>query len=238
VRLGQIALRNVTEFKYLRIIFDRKLTWRLHVDCIQRRCHAGGNFMKSIAGQSWGAHPTACLLVLYKSTIGSVIQYGGVCFSGISDCHMRRLERIQWRAGRICFVLMRSTHVMSVEVLAGLPPIKQRLLFLNERLLVSALVKPNDLLMVKLEELHRIWMNSNCLPEWQIVRESRIVSGTHFFTEFDLHLVDLTFVPRVHNGVRMGLRGVDESLFPIIAPRLLGEVLGELQGPTVIYTDG
>jgi hypothetical protein len=45
-------------------------------------------------------------------------------------------------------------------------------------------------------------------------------------------------VPRVHNGVRMGLRGVDESLFPIIAPRLLGEVLGELQGPPAIYTDG
>jgi hypothetical protein len=58
------------------------------------------------------------------------------------------------------------------------------------------------------------------------------------FLEFDLHLVDLTFVPRVHNGVRMGLRGVDESLFPIIAPRLLGEVLGELQGPTALYTDG
>jgi hypothetical protein len=45
-------------------------------------------------------------------------------------------------------------------------------------------------------------------------------------------------VPRVHNGVRMGLRGVDESLFPIISPKLLGEVLGELQGPTAIYTDG
>jgi hypothetical protein len=36
----------------------------------------------------------------------------------------------------------------------------------------------------------------------------------------------------------MGLRGVDESLFPIIAPKLLGEELGELQGPTAIYTDG
>jgi hypothetical protein len=36
-------------------------------------------------------------------------------------------------------------------------------------------------------------------------------------------LVDLTFVPRVHNGVRMGLRGVDESLFLIIALRILAE---------------
>jgi hypothetical protein len=55
-----------------------------------------------------------------------------------------------------------------------------------------------------------------------------MASRTHFLTEFDFHLVDLTFVPRVHKGVRMGLRGVDESLFPIIAPRLLSEVLGEL----------
>jgi hypothetical protein len=30
VRLVQTALRNVTEFKYLGINFDRKLTWRLH----------------------------------------------------------------------------------------------------------------------------------------------------------------------------------------------------------------
>jgi hypothetical protein len=164
MRMGQIALRNVTEFKYLGIIVDRKLTWRLLAEYIQRR-HARVNFMKSIAGQSWGAH-SACLLVLYKSTVRSVIEYGGVCFSGMSDCHMRRLERIQWRAGRICFGLMRSTHLMSAEVLAGLFPITQRLLFLNERFLVLALVKPNDLLTVKLDELHRIWMNSNCLPEW------------------------------------------------------------------------
>jgi hypothetical protein len=141
-------LQNVTEFKYLGIIFDRKLTRCLHAEYIQLRV----NFMKRIADQSWGAHP-ACLLVLYKSTVRSLIEYDGVCFSGMSDCHMRRLERIQWRAGLICFGLMRSTHVLSVQVLAGLPSIRQKLSFLNEGFLVSALVKPNDLLMVKLEEL-------------------------------------------------------------------------------------
>jgi hypothetical protein len=35
----------------------------------------------------------------------------------------------------------------------------------------------------------------NCLPEWQIVRESGMVSWMHYLTEFDLHLVDLKFVP-------------------------------------------
>jgi hypothetical protein len=36
----------------------------------------------------------------------------------------------------------------------------------------------------------------------------------------------------------MGLRGIDESLFSIIAPRHLAEVLWKLQEPTAIYTDG
>jgi hypothetical protein len=75
---------------------------------------------------------------------------------------MRRLKRIRGRAWRKCFGLMRSTHMLSVEVLVGLPPIRQRLLFLNERLLVSVLFRVNDLLLGGLEELHQIWNNLNC----------------------------------------------------------------------------
>jgi hypothetical protein len=85
----------------------------------------------------------------------------------------------------------------------GLSSIRQRLSFLNERFLVSALVKPNDLLMVRLDELYRIWNNSNCRLEWHFVRKRRMVSRTHFPTVFDLHLIDLAFVPRVHNDVQM-----------------------------------
>jgi hypothetical protein len=66
--------------------------------------------------------------------------------------------------------------VLSVEILAGFPTIKQRLSFLNERFLVSALVQANDLLIVTLDELHRIWKILNCPPKWQVVRESRMVS--------------------------------------------------------------
>jgi hypothetical protein len=54
VRLGQTALRNITEFKYLGIIFDIKLSWRLHVE--EAKIPRKGYFMKIIAGQSWGAH--------------------------------------------------------------------------------------------------------------------------------------------------------------------------------------
>jgi transcription initiation factor IIE alpha subunit len=42
----------------------------------------------------------------------------------------------------------------------------------------------------------------------------------------------------ISHHMQMGLKGINESLFPIIGPRLLDEVLVELQGPTAVYTDG
>jgi hypothetical protein len=65
---------------------------------------------------------------------------------------------------------------------SGSPYDKIGAFVLNKRFLVSALVKPNDLFMAKLDELHRIWKHSNCRPEWQIVRESRMVSRTSQLT--------------------------------------------------------
>jgi uncharacterized protein YegP (UPF0339 family) len=59
-----------------------------------------------------------------------------------------------------------------------------------------------------------------------------MVSRTHFLTEFNLHLVDLTFVPKAHKGMQMALRGIDESLFLIIAPRLLNDVLARRASET------
>jgi hypothetical protein len=108
---------------------------------------------------------------------------------------MRKLDTVEgWKN------LLWSNEIYTCDVCGGSSgsPIRQRLTFLNERFLVSALVKPNDLLMVKLDGLHRIWINSNCLSEWWIVRESKMVSRAHFFTEFDLRLGDLTFVSRLH----------------------------------------
>jgi hypothetical protein len=64
-----------------------------------------------------------------------------------------------------------------------------------------------------------------------------ILSRTHFLTEFDLHLVDLTFIPKVHRGVQRGLKSINESFYRIITPKLLVEVLGELQRPTAIHTN-
>jgi hypothetical protein len=37
-----------------------------------------------------------------------------------------------------------------------------------------------------------------------------LVSRTHFHMEFELYFVELTFIPKVHKGVQMGFKGINE----------------------------
>jgi hypothetical protein len=90
---------------------------------------------------------------------------------------------------------------------------------------------------VRLEELHCVWSKLNWLPKWQIVHESWMVSRTLFLMEFELHLVDLTFIQKIHKGLQMSLKDINKSLYPSIALKLLDKVFEELRGPTVIYID-
>jgi hypothetical protein len=76
VRLGQTAFRNVTEFKYLGIIFDSKVTWRLHAEYATQ-----GLFYEEHCGPILGCPPSLSTVV-YKSTVLSVIEYGGCASLG------------------------------------------------------------------------------------------------------------------------------------------------------------
>jgi hypothetical protein len=38
-----------------------------------------------------------CMIMLYRGLVGSVLEYGSVCYSGMARTHMLRLERVQYR---------------------------------------------------------------------------------------------------------------------------------------------
>jgi hypothetical protein len=63
------SLPQTKEFKYLGVFFDSRLRWSTQVRYVQKRCLQRLNFMRSIAGTWWGAHPR-CMLLLYKGLVG------------------------------------------------------------------------------------------------------------------------------------------------------------------------
>jgi hypothetical protein len=90
-----------------------------------------------VAGVSWGAHPS-CLLLLYKGLIGSVPEYGSVCYTNMVKTRMMGLGRVQYRVLRNALGLMGSTLNNCLGVISGIPPLTERFAYLNFRCFVPA----------------------------------------------------------------------------------------------------
>jgi hypothetical protein len=77
------------------------------------------------------------MLLLYKSLIGSVLDYALLCYFGMAGTHMLRLERVQYRSIRLALGPMCSTPNNSLGVLSDIPPLPERFVYLNSRYLVA-----------------------------------------------------------------------------------------------------
>jgi hypothetical protein len=64
------------------------------------------------------------MLILYKGLIRSVLKYGCIAFDWMAGTHMLKLERVQYLCLRIALGLMQSTHVQTLEVIGGVPPLR------------------------------------------------------------------------------------------------------------------
>jgi hypothetical protein len=102
------------------------------------------------------------MLLLYKGLVGSVLDYASVCYSGMAKTHMLRLERVQYRGIRLALGLMCSTPNNNLGVLSGIPPLPERLVYLNSRYLVAVFYRLGHPLREKLRDLATMNM-SRCI---------------------------------------------------------------------------
>ena len=71
------SLKPSSEVSFLGVIFDKGLTWILHVKRLTGKCAKGINLLCCLFGTEWGAHRDS-LLLLYKAIIRSHLDYGGL----------------------------------------------------------------------------------------------------------------------------------------------------------------
>jgi ribonuclease HI/exonuclease III len=109
--------------KFLGLIFDKKLNWIDHIKYIEERCKGRLNLMRSLAGTKFGASKK-CLLIIYKSLIRSVIDYGAEAYD--SGSVKARLDSIQGRALRICCGAMIGTPLSALQNETGELPLSLR----------------------------------------------------------------------------------------------------------------
>jgi hypothetical protein len=178
IRVNGRLLPQSISFKYPRVFYDTGLRWRTQAKYVQKRCLQRLNFLKSIAGVWWGAHPRYMVL-LYKGLINSVLDYVSVCYSGMAKTHMLRLERVQYHGIRLALGLMCSTPKNSLGFLSGIPSLPERFVYLNSRYLVAVFYRLGHPLREKLKDLRTMNM-SRCIQGYSNVLSMDIIPPESF----------------------------------------------------------
>jgi hypothetical protein len=122
----------------------------------------------------------------------------------LADNHMLKLERILYRCLRIALGLMQSTHVQTVEIIAGAEPLRLRYSMLNQRFLTKVLSSASHPLRKKLSELHS-------MGSPKIIREFSIISSLNINPRrliYNYHLDALLHTPVVNAEVREALKDI------------------------------
>ncbi|CAJ1057143.1 RNA-directed DNA polymerase from mobile element jockey [Xyrichtys novacula] len=115
-------LERVEAFKYLGVVFDKRLTWADHIKRVEGKCRKVLNVMRCLAGREWGASCDA-LKTVYVAMIRSVIDYGCIVYGSAAKSLLGKLDTIQTSALRICSGAFRTSPVPAVQVELGEMPL-------------------------------------------------------------------------------------------------------------------
>jgi hypothetical protein len=127
--------------------------------------------------------------------------------------HFKKLERVQWCALRISFGLMQSTHIGTVEVLSGVPPLDLQFSYLNRRFLISTFSKGSDTLRERLQTLADLG-SGKMMMEFTSVRAFGIELRDSYVQH---NFWALLSVPEVVEDMRGALADFPHALYSVVS---------------------
>ena len=157
LNLGRVPLTVSNEIKFLGLTFDRKLTWRHHIDNVRHRMWLRINAIKAISGRNLGMQ-SKTLIHLYKMWIRPIALYGAPAYYSAAKTHINKIQVIQNSALRIALALRRTrrTHIEDLHQEGSLAPLKAEAVRSSHRFIEK---KVDDSLIQRLLIEHRIMLD-------------------------------------------------------------------------------
>jgi len=125
IKIDKELIKMESKAKFLGMIFDRKLTWKYHIDYIIEKCKKRLNLMRAVSGYQWGASKKS-LLAIYKALIRSILDYGDVAYSSACKSYLNKLNTIQTEALRLCCGTPKGTAALALQNECGEMPLHLR----------------------------------------------------------------------------------------------------------------
>ena len=155
LNLGRVPLTVSNEIKFLGLTFDRKLTWRHHIENIRHRMWLRINAIKAISGRNLGMQ-SKTLIHLYKMWIRPIALYGAPAYYSAAKTHINKIQVIQNSALRVALRKTRRTHIEDLHQEGSLIPLKAEAVRSSHRFMEK---KIDDSLIRKLLIEHKIMLD-------------------------------------------------------------------------------
>ena len=115
----------VEAFKFLGVLFDRKLSFIPHIKYLKAKCLKALNLLKVLSHTDWGADRTV-LLQLYRSLILSKLDYGSIVYGSARPSYISSLDTVHHQGLRLALGAFRTSPVQSLYVEAEEPSLYLR----------------------------------------------------------------------------------------------------------------
>ena len=123
--LDKTKIVVVSEFKFLGVIFDKKLSFLPHITALKKKCKKALNLLKVVAHSEWGADRKV-LLRLYRSLIRSKLDYGTNVYGSARKSYLKILDSIHNEGLRLVLRAFRTSPIKSLYVEANEPSLSYR----------------------------------------------------------------------------------------------------------------
>ncbi|GBL53673.1 hypothetical protein AVEN_166383-1 [Araneus ventricosus] len=111
--LGGVPIRFQDNYKFLCIVFDKRLTFLSHIASLRKRCLRSLNILRTLSSTSWVAD-RSCLIRVYRSIIRSMIDFGSVVCGSARPSYLKRLDYIHHQAVKLCLGDFRTSPKTSL----------------------------------------------------------------------------------------------------------------------------
>lgn len=132
IQMYNTTLPEVTERRFLGLLFDCRLTWRAHIKQLKADCITRLNIIKILSHHNWGAQE-AIILRVYRSLIRSKLDYGSIIYASASKSALKSLNVIQNTALRLATGALPTSPVTSLERETNEPPLWIRRQYLTAK---------------------------------------------------------------------------------------------------------
>ena len=125
LKLDGVEIPVVDHYKFLGVIFDRKLSFIPHINYLKAKCHKALQLLRVVAHTDWGAAQST-LLKLYRSLVRSKLDYGCFIYGSARKSYLRCLDSIHHLCLRLALAALRTSTVESLYVEANEAPLSLR----------------------------------------------------------------------------------------------------------------